>query len=84
MSSRPSLFFPVWNYAHRADPYMESIQRIRKACAHDPDREAALIGKVFDLAHNDRPRAVFASPPALAERQEVVKRPWPTQEVCRG
>ncbi len=53
MSNLPRLCFPVWNYADRADPYMASIRRIRKICANDPEREAVLIGSVFDQAHNE-------------------------------
>lgn len=45
-----NLCFPVWDYAHLADPYMASIRRIRKICVNDPEREAVLIGSVFHMA----------------------------------
>lgn len=53
MSKLIPLCFPVWNYADYADPYMASIRRIHKICVNDPDREAVLIGSVFDQAHNE-------------------------------
>lgn len=45
-----SVCFPVWRFAHCADPYMASIRYIQRRYAHDPDHEAALIQSVFDMA----------------------------------
>lgn len=45
--------FPVWRFAHCADPYMASIRHIRKSCTNDPELEAVLIGSVFDQIHNE-------------------------------
>ncbi len=50
MSKLIPLCFPVWRFAHHADPYMASILYIRKRYAHDPEYEAALIQSVFDIA----------------------------------
>lgn len=50
MSKLIPLCFPVWRFAHHADPYMASILYLRKKYAHHPEHEAALIQSVFDIA----------------------------------
>ena len=40
--------YPVWAHWRAADPHMAAIRHIRRTCADDPEREAALIGTVFD------------------------------------
>lgn len=60
MSKLIPFCFPVWNYSYHADPYMAAVRRIHKTCANDPEREAVLIGSVFDQAHNE----LFARNPA--------------------
>ena len=77
------LFFPVWNFACCADPYMEAIRHIRRTCAHDPKREAALVGSVFDQAHNEL-SAVYSRQPSPAELQEAVEQLRPRLAVCHG
>ncbi len=79
MPKRPLLLFPVWNYAHCADPYMEAIRHIHRTCATDPEREAALIGSVFDQAHNEA-RRVWGQSWQRAARQDAPRAP----EACRG
>ena len=51
-----SVCYPVWKFAHCADPYLASIKAITSG-GYDPDYEAALIQSVFDVAHAARHRA---------------------------
>lgn len=62
---------------------MEAIRHIRRTCAHDPKREAALVGSVFDQAHNEL-SAVYSRQPSPAELQEAVEQLRPRQAVCHG
>ena len=83
MSRLIPLFFPVWNFTRCADPYMEAIRHIRRACAHDPEREAARVGSVFDQVHNEL-STVCPRQPSPAELREAVEQIRPRQAVCHG
>ena len=40
--------YPDRAHLRAADPHMAAIRHIRRTCADDPEREAALIGTVFN------------------------------------
>lgn len=74
--------YPVWKFAHRADPYLASINAITGG-GYEPDYEAALIQSVFDIAHAARYRAEAELSPLhlpFSELRETVER----LAVCHG
>lgn len=74
--------YPVWKFAHCADPYLASINAITGG-GYEPDYEAALIQSVFDIAHAARYRAEAELSPLhlpFSELRETVER----LAVCHG
>ena len=64
--------YPVWKFAHRADPYRAAMDAII-AGGYEPDYEAALIQSVFDVAHAARYRTETTPlPPTVLGLNEAV------------
>ena len=78
-----SVCYPVWKFAHCADPYLASMKAITSG-GYDPDYEAALIQSVFDVAHAARHREEAENSPldpvSFPELREEVER----LAVCHG
>ena len=72
-----SVCYPVWKFAHCADPYLASMKAITSG-GYDPDYEAALIQHVFDVAHAARHWAEAARSPlhpvSIPELRDPVER----------
>lgn len=72
--------YPVWKFAHRADPYRAAMDAII-AGGYEPDYEAALIQSVFDVAHAARYRTETTPlPPTVLGLNEAVDQ----LAVCHG
>lgn len=70
MKRNISVCFPVWNFAHHADPYMASIRYIERHPSGDPDYDAALIQSVIDMAHGNARKSGTERPAAFPRLEE--------------